>query len=135
MKTGSYYGEIAGLKRLAPEVEIYSFGKEGFIHLGKASKEDITIAQKALAHAENAMLDPDTDLLILDEINNALYFKLLTVDEVINFLEKKPPRVEVVLTGRNAPEKIIEKAHLVTEMKEIKHPYQQGIPSRKGIEY
>ncbi|MGI6629140.1 MAG: cob(I)yrinic acid a,c-diamide adenosyltransferase [Bacillota bacterium] len=135
MKTGSYYGEIPGLKRLAPEVEIHSYGKEGFISQRGVTEEDISLAHKALAHAERAFADPETDILILDEINNALYYELLTVEEVLRFLDQKPEHVEVVMTGRNAPRELIEKAHLVTEMKEIKHPYQQGIASRKGIEY
>ncbi|MDD4754230.1 MAG: cob(I)yrinic acid a,c-diamide adenosyltransferase [Desulfitobacteriaceae bacterium] len=135
MKTGKYYGEIPGLKRLSPEVEVYSYGREGFIHRSGAKPEDIALAHDALNHAEKVMLDPKTDILILDEINNALFFELLTVQEVLEFIEKKPEYVELILTGRNAPTEIIEKAHLVTEMKEIKHPYQIGIGSRKGIEY
>lgn len=135
MKTGSYYGEIPGLKRLAPEVEIYSYGQQGFISRRGANPEDISLAHEALAHAEKALLAPETDILILDEINNALYFELLTVGEVLNFLDKKPEHVEIVMTGRNAPQELIDIAHLVTEMKEIKHPYHQGINSRKGIEY
>ncbi|ATW28354.1 cob(I)yrinic acid a,c-diamide adenosyltransferase [Candidatus Formimonas warabiya] len=135
MKTGSFYGEITSFKRLAPEIEIYSYGKEGFVHRRGVTEEDIALAHKALAHAEKVMLSPDTDILILDEINNALYFQLLTIQEVISLLDKKPEQVEIVLTGRNAPEEILERAHLVTEMKEIKHPFHQGINSRKGIEY
>lgn len=135
MKTGAYYGEVNGLKRLAPEVELYSYGKEGFVHRRGVTPEDISLAHEALAHGERALLDPETDILILDEINNALYFQLLTVEEVLNLLDKKPEHVEVVMTGRNAPQELVEKAHLVTEMKEIKHPFHQGIDSRKGIEY
>jgi cob(I)alamin adenosyltransferase len=135
MKTGNYYGEITGLKRLSPEVEVYSYGREGFIHRNGVKPEDIVLAHDALNHAERMMLEPETDILILDEINNALFFGLLTVKEVLEFIEKKPENVELVLTGRNAPTEIIERAHLVTEMKEIKHPYQLGIGSRKGIEY
>ncbi|MGI6684845.1 MAG: cob(I)yrinic acid a,c-diamide adenosyltransferase [Bacillota bacterium] len=135
MKTGSYYGEISGLKRLAPEIELFSYGKKGFISRKGVTKEDISLAHQALTHAEKVISSPDTDILILDEINNALYFGLISVDEVLDFLDQKPPHVEVILTGRNAPQELIERAHLVTEMKEIKHPYQQGISSRKGIEY
>ena len=135
MKTGSYYGEINGLKKLSPEVEIYSYGKKGFVHKRGIDSEDIALAHEALNHAEKAMLSPDTDIVILDEINNALYFELLTLDEVIALINKKPDHIELVLTGRNVPQEIVDKAHLVTEMKEIKHPYQLGIASRKGIEY
>ncbi|MDK2895383.1 MAG: cob(I)alamin adenosyltransferase, partial [Moorella sp. (in: firmicutes)] len=72
---------------------------------------------------------------ILDEINNALYFGLLTEEEVLAFLMERPPHVEVILTGRNAPPRIIEVADLVTEMRQVKHPYEKGIKARKGIEY
>lgn len=135
MKTGSYYGEIPALKKLAPEIEITSFGREGFISRGGAKPEDVTLAHEALKFAENKMLDGETDILILDEINNALYFELLTLDEVLEFIRKKPQHIELVMTGRNAPQGLIDIADLVTEMKEIKHPYQQGVGSRKGIEY
>lgn len=135
MKTGSYYGEIPGLKRLAPEVEVYSYGQEGFVHRRGVTEEDISLAHEAMAHAEKALLDPETDIIILDEINNALHYQLLTVEEVLHLLNKKPDHVEIVLTGRNAPQELIDRADLVTEMKEIKHPFHQGINSRKGIEY
>lgn len=135
MKTGQNYGEITGLKRLSPEVEVFSYGRPGFIHRGGVKPEDIDLARKALEHAEKVMLSGETDIVILDEINNALYFQLISVQEVLDFLAKKPDRVELVLTGRNVPGEIIETAHLVTEMKEIKHPFRLGIGSRKGIEY
>ena len=135
MKTGSYYGEIPAFAKLAPEVEIKSFGREGFISRGGAKPEDLVLAHEALAYAQEKMLSGDIDIIILDEVNNALYFELLTLAEVQAFLAKKPELVEVVLTGRNAPQEIIDGADLVTEMQEIKHPYHQGVGSRKGIEY
>lgn len=135
MKTGLYYGEINAFKRLAPEVELYSFGREGFVHRTGVTAEDIALAHAALAKAGEAMLAADTDILILDEINNALSFGLLTTADVLAFLDQKPAQVELVLTGRNAPEEIIQRADLVTEMNVIKHPFQNGIAARKGIEY
>lgn len=135
MKTGSYYGEVTAFKKLAPEIEMFSYGKEGFISRRGVSEEDITIAHQALDHANKALQQPDTDILILDEIINAYYFGLLTLTEIIELLDQKPSHVEVVMTGRNAPSELIKRAHLVTEMQEIKHPYKQDISSRKGIEY
>lgn len=81
------------------------------------------------------MLSGKVDILILDEINNALYFGLLKEEEVLDFLRQRPARIEVVLTGRNAPAGIIAAADLVTEMRQVKHPYAKGIKARKGIEY
>lgn len=134
MKTGNY-GENKAFARLAPEVEIHAFGRPGFIHRGGAKPEDYTLARKALAFAEEAMLGGDVDILILDEVNNALFFQLLTIEEVLAFLDRKPPHLELVLTGRNASQEIIDRAHLVTEMREIKHPYQLGVNARQGIEF
>ena len=85
--------------------------------------------------AEAALTDPENDIVILDEINNALYFELVTVEAVQALLAQKLKRIEVVLTGRNAPAELIELADLVTECREIKHPFQKGVNSRKGIEY
>ncbi len=93
------------------------------------------MAKAGLAKALESITNPENDLVILDEINNALYFELLTVEDVLAMLAKKLPQIEVVLTGRNAPQEIIDAADLVTEMKEIKHYYTKGVNSRKGIEF
>ena len=77
----------------------------------------------------------DYHMVIFDELNMAIYYELLELKKVINNIKGKPEGVEVVITGRKAPDEIIEIADLVTEMKEIKHPYQKGIQARKGIEY
>ncbi len=87
------------------------------------------------AMAAAAFSDGDYDMVVLDEISNALYFELISVPQVLELLKKKPPYTEVVLTGRNAPDAILAVADLVTEMKEIKHPYQAGIKARQGIEF
>lgn len=134
MKTGDY-GENKALARLAPEIEVRAFGRKGFVHRGGAGPQDYELARQALDYAREIMLSGRADILILDEINNALYFGLLPLHVVLEFLQAKPPQVELVLTGRNAPPEIIELADLVTEMVEVKHPYQQGIGSRAGIEY
>lgn len=134
MKTPDY-GEHRSFQRLTPEIEVKTFGRKGFIHRGGARPEDYEQAALALACAREAMLSGTVDILILDEINNALFFGLLKEDEVLDFLQERPPEVEVVLTGRNAPAGIIAAADLVTEMHQIKHPYEKGIKARKGIEY
>ena len=83
---------------------------------------------------EKILTSGDYDLVVMDEVNIALYYGLFTVEEVIDVLDKRNPKVEVILTGRYAKEEIIEKADLVTEMKEIKHYYEKGVPARVGIE-
>lgn len=134
MKTPDY-GEHRSFRRLAPEIEVKTFGRKGFIHRGGARPEDYDQAAAALACAREAMLSGTVDILILDEINNALFFGLLKEKEVLGFLQERPPQVEVVLTGRNAPAGVIAAADLVTEMRQVKHPYEKGIKARQGIEY
>ncbi len=104
-------------------------------YLGNPSQEDIQEAQKALLRAKEIITSGQWDIVILDEIFNAIWFELIPEDEVLKLLELKPPHVELVLTGRNASDKIKAKADLVTEMVQIKHPYEQGIAARKGIEF
>jgi len=135
MKTDKGYGEQITMKKLAPQVELYCYGTGKWLHKGKANDEEIAKANAALVHSAKAMQDANVDMVIMDEVNNAIYFELLTVGQVLTALHNKASHVEVVLTGRNAPPELVKEADLVTEMLEIKHPYQQGINSREGIEF
>ena len=92
------------------------------------------MAQEALEKATNLMTSGEYDLFVCDEINGAVGFGLIDVEQVLELIRLKPDGVELVLTGRNADEKVIEAADLVTEMKEIKHYYKAGVPARTGIE-
>ncbi|HHK60217.1 MAG TPA: cob(I)yrinic acid a,c-diamide adenosyltransferase [Desulfobacterales bacterium] len=132
---GQEYGELKAGELLGNLLTIEQFGKPTFIHVGAATPEDTHLAHQGLEAARRAMLSGQYRLVILDEVNVALYFDLLTVQEVIEFLDARPEGVEVVLTGRRAPATLMERADYVTEMIEIKHPYQQGITARKGIEF
>jgi cob(I)alamin adenosyltransferase len=96
---------------------------------------DIHKAHEGLKAFKTAMEGNAYDLIILDEINMAIFFGLLSVEEVIEAVEQKPPELHLVLTGRNADQKLIDMADLVTEMREIKHPYHQGVAAQKGIEF
>jgi len=98
-------------------------------------EKDIRIAKETLQRAKEEIYSEKYDLVILDEINNTMCWKLLTPKEVIEVLEGRPKNVEIVLSGRGAPDEIIEYADLVTEMMLIKHPFDRGIRARKGIEY
>lgn len=97
-------------------------------------EDDIKAAENGLKKCEEILSNGSYDLVILDELNIALYFKLFDVDRVINVLKNKSKNVEVVITGRYAPQKLIDFADLVTEMKEIKHYYTKGVEAREGIE-
>ena len=130
---GQSYGELLSI-RLIPEIEIKQFGKDTFIHVDQASQDDIRMAKQGLEKALQAMLSQKYNIIILDEINVAIYFKLLTIADVMDFISSKPENIELILTGRRAPQELIERADLVTEMCEIKHYYQQGVSARDGIE-
>jgi len=134
MKKGGWYGETIMLESL-PNLELYAFGCDHFIKKGTPDAENIAQCQAALAKTREIIAQNQVDVLILDELNNALFFELMSEAEALQLLADKPSQMELVITGRNAPESLIAAADLVTEMREIKHPYQQGVQARKGIEY
>jgi len=129
------YSEIKTIKQHLPRVTIEQYGAgEGFIQKNNIQNHDITAARAGYQKALAALTSEQYDIVVIDEINVAVYFELLTEDEVLKLIESKPIETELVLTGRYATEAIIEKADLVTEMKEIKHYYSQNVPARVGIE-
>ncbi|MBF0556247.1 MAG: cob(I)yrinic acid a,c-diamide adenosyltransferase, partial [Nitrospirae bacterium] len=109
------------------------FGR-GFIR-GAPSQDDITAARAGLLEAREAMLSRLYDIVVLDEINVAVSLGLLPSEDIAGFIKERPECVELILTGRGAPDDIIAAADLVTELGEIKHYYHKGIKARKGIEY
>jgi cob(I)alamin adenosyltransferase len=132
---GKYdYGEYRTLARL-PNVNIASFGLRQFTDPANIKPAEIEQARLALAAAREAVLSGNYDLVVLDEVNVALGFNLIELDEVVKLIREKPPNVELILTGRRADSAIIELADLVTEMVKVKHPFDKGIKARKGIEY
>ena len=116
-----------------PNFEIVQFGRGCFIDR-TPEEEDCQAARKGLARCDRALQSGEYDLVVLDEVNVALFYGLFEVADLIEVLERRNPRIEVVLTGRYAPQEVIDAADLVTEMKEVKHYYHEGIESRKGIE-
>jgi cob(I)alamin adenosyltransferase len=129
------YSEIVSLNELSKWITVEQYGKDDFVYKGKMpGEEDLAVALRALKRAEDIMLCNEYNIIILDEIIVAIYFKLFPISDVIDLINKKPDNVELILTGRYCPEEIIEKADLVTEMKEIKHYYTKNVLSRKGIE-
>ena len=134
MKGGGPYGEHLAAARLAPELTIIATGREGWIDRENPAQEDKRLAAEAFALAREKLLSGDYDLVILDEINGAVGFGLIPVEELLELIRLRPPLVELVLTGRNADERVIAAADLVTEMREVKHYYQAGVLARIGIE-
>ncbi|GJQ22724.1 cob(I)yrinic acid a,c-diamide adenosyltransferase [Candidatus Brocadia sapporoensis] len=129
-------GECAAVKRLEPDFKIVQLG-QGFIRTRKEehSKATIENAQVSWDRAKQEIFSDFYDIIILDEINNMIYHGLVSVEEVISVLKERPKRLTVILTGRNAHEKVIEMADTVTEMREIKHHYKRGINAQEGIEF
>lgn len=134
MKGWPFYGELETVKHL-PNVTLRQFGRPDFVNKQNPDPIDVHMAQEALAYARQVVLAGQHDLVILDEINVALDFGLIKLADVLDLLEKRPPQVELVLTGRNAPAALIATADLVTEMLQIKHPFTDGVEARKGIEF
>lgn len=134
IKGGFDYGELYVVDKLL-NLTLKAFGRGKFVTEKPAGKEDVELAGQALALAEETIKGGRYDVVILDEVNVALSLKLISLEKVLRLIKEKPKHVELVLTGRDAPEEIIEAADLVTEMREIKHPYKKGLPARKGIEY
>jgi cob(I)alamin adenosyltransferase len=131
------YGELDGIKRLAPNVELYQKGL-GFVGIidDKLDKsEHIKAAREAVAFAREKLVSGNYDIVILDEINVAVSLDLIKIEDVLGLIDDKPELLDLVLTGRNARQELIDKADLVTEMREIKHPYQKGIMAQQGIDF
>jgi len=133
---GSYaYGEFSSLVKL-PNVKVASYGLRQFMSKNRQiNPEEQRQAEAALAAARKAVNSGRYDLVVLDEINVALDFHLIKLDDVVDIIKNRPSHVELILTGRNADARLIEMADLVTEMVNIKHPYDKGVKARQGIEY
>ncbi len=154
MKGSTYYGELYSAEKLAPEVEIYQFGRgcriqdeirdgkakcdgcmECFVTKGNVTRTDLELAAEAYVLALKTLKGAEADVVVLDELTNAIYFDLLTTEDCIKLINSRARGVEVVITGRYAPQEIMDLADLVTEMRPIKHPFDKGIGARRGIEY
>ena len=132
-----YYGELTSSKRLEPEFELVAAGKGfvGIIDDDHPREDHQNAARAALSLAKEKLAAEAYDVLILDEINYAVKLGLIEENEIIRLIESKPVKTTLVLTGNYATEQVLAAADLVTEMKEVKHPYQQGIKAKKGIDF
>jgi cob(I)alamin adenosyltransferase len=134
IKGGFDYGELYMVDKLL-NLELKAFGRGRFVMEKPPRRGDIKLAQKALQLAKEVVKSGKYDIVILDEINVVLNLRLINLEEILGLIKNRPKHVELVLTGRCAPDEIIEAADLVTEMKEVKHPYNKGFQARRGIEY
>jgi len=131
---GRRYSEIDGIEHLK-KFSVSQHGRDEFVNKENPEQIDIDMAQEGFQYAKKIIKSNQYDIIILDEINVAVDFKLINLQDVLNLMDNKPDKLELILTGRYAHPDMIKKADLVTEMLEIKHPYQKGILSRKGIDF
>ena len=133
MKGKTNYGELRSAKKIG--IVIRQFGRPDFVDKKNPDPLDFRGAQQALSFAHGLMKGKRCDLLVLDELNVALDFKLVSLKQALTLIAEKPEGLELVITGRYAPRALLRRADLVTEMKEVKHYYKKGIAARQGIEY
>ncbi len=131
---GREYGEFNALQKMAG-LKIVKAGRDNFVDSNNPDTVDVKMAREGLAMAREALLGHEYDLVVLDEINVAMDYNLISTGEVLEMLKQKTANVDVILTGRNAPPEIIAIADIVSEIKEVKHPYADGTRMRKGIEF
>jgi len=131
---GRRYGELEAARGLE-RFTIEQYGRDEFVDPKNPDPVDRELAERGWQRAEELIREGGIDMLILDEINVAVAFGLLELEKVLTFMKRKPKEIELILTGRYAPEKMIELADTVTEMREIRHHYSRGVAARKGIEY
>jgi len=127
-------GELRGAERLAPELEIRPMGRGGVFSPSDVSPRDAVLASYALAESMREIVSSRWDVMVLDEILAACSLDLLKVQDVLRIMEARPQGVELILTGRGAPREVMEKADLVTEMREVRHYFHEGVGGRIGIE-
>ncbi len=130
---GMHYAELESIARF-PEITINQYGLDCFIE-NQPTQNDIDAARNGLSEVAKIMSQNKFDMIILDEICIALYYHLFEIDEVINLLSERTSETEIILTGRYAPTELYNIADLITEMREVKHYFHQGVIARKGIEY
>jgi cob(I)alamin adenosyltransferase len=135
MKRQKNVGEIRILESSNLPIKIEQYGRHVFFKTRTCESMDIHMAHKGLEAFQKAMKSAEYDLIVLDEINMAIHFGLLNLEDVIRAVEQKPPNLHLILTGRKAKAELIEMADLVTEMREIKHYFSQGIVAQRGLEY
>lgn len=132
---GNVYGERIAAERHLPFLEIEQHGRDQFVDLSRPDPVDIEMARNALRRAREALDSGKYGMVVLDEINVAAHAGLVPVEDVLFLVKSRPPHVDVVLTGRYAPESIVEAADMVSEVREVKHHYRKGVAARRGIEY
>ncbi|MCD6399846.1 cob(I)yrinic acid a,c-diamide adenosyltransferase [candidate division WOR-3 bacterium] len=132
---GQWCGELESAKMVSPYITIEQYGRKEFVHVKDSPlQQDIDMAKNGLRKARAAMLSGEYDIVVFDEILTAHHFNLISLENILELVKSKPDNVEIVFTGRYAPQEVIDAVDLVTEMAEVKHYYHKGVNARRGIE-
>ncbi|NPU85777.1 MAG: cob(I)yrinic acid a,c-diamide adenosyltransferase [Syntrophaceae bacterium] len=132
---GRKYGEVLAAEKHLPGITIVQSGLDSFVMRDNPAPVDVELARQGLEMAREALTAGTHDMVILDEINVAIDFKLIPLPDLLDLIRNKPPEVDLILTGRYAPPEIVELADTVSEIREVRHHYSKGIKERAGIEY
>jgi cob(I)alamin adenosyltransferase len=132
---GKKYGEVIAAEKYLPDLTIYQCGLDSFVMRNNPAPVDVDLAKQGLNLARKAVSSGDYHMVILDEINVAMDFGLISTDDVVDMIKSKAPAVDLILTGRYAPPEIVALADTVSEVHEMKHHYAKGIKERAGIEF
>ncbi|MGF7185619.1 cob(I)alamin adenosyltransferase [Desulfitispora alkaliphila] len=134
MKGSPKYGEVKFAEK-TPNFTLIQSGLETFVSKENPSKEDLRLAKEGWNKAKEILKNGSCDLLVLDEINIALDYNLVPLNEVVHFIKNKPTHLDLIMTGRYVPKEIVELADLVSEVREVKHHYSSGVEAREGVEF
>jgi len=132
---GRKYGEVKAIEKHIPEIQIIQSGLDSFVMRDNPAPVDVALAQKGLERAKEVVQSGEFDMVILDEINVAVDFNLISEEDLLQLVGKKKPEMSIIVTGRYASDKLIQMADLVSEVTEVKHHYNAGIKDQPGIEY
>ncbi len=134
MKGDPTYGEFKSCRE-HPLITIEQHGRKEFVNPNEPTTVDLELGERAMERAREVLAAGEADVVILDELNVAIAFKVVKLRDALALVEMRKPHVELVITGRGAPRELIDRADLVTEMREVKHPFKKGVLARQGIDH
>lgn len=135
MKGFIEYGELTAAEKMGDLISVVQCGRASFVDKNNPDPIDIRMATEGFSKARKAVESGEYDIIVLDELCVALDFNLVQIDDVLTLIKNVPDNLELIITGRYCPDKILDQADLITEMKEVKHYYQRGIEAREGFEF
>jgi cob(I)alamin adenosyltransferase len=134
MKGDETYGEFKSCRE-HPLIAIEQYGRKEFVNPNEPTTVDLELGERAMERSREVLAEGEADVVILDELSVAIAFKVVKLRDALALVELRKPHVELVITGRGAPRELIDRADLVTEMREVKHPFKKGVLARQGIDH